>query len=285
MPEPSHTAAVIGVGLIGSAFAAAIKATGRFRDIVGSDTNAAASERALLAGMIDRSEPDPYVAVAHADLVVLASPVREIIRLIGEIGPHLKAGALVMDLGSTKAQIVAAMEQLPTTVAAVGGHPMTGPMTTGLGVADPRMFHDRIFVLTPTKRTSTATLDWCTAVLRQIGATVIVMDAERHDHITAIISHLPRFLPVALLDVAVDSGDALTMQLAAGGFRESTRKATDNIDMWTDVALTNAPQLIIAIHALQSHLDALAQTIATGDEATIRAALAEAQRRWEQRFR
>ena len=110
------------------------------------------------------------------------------------------------------------------------------------------------------------------------------MEAERHDRNTALISHLPRFLPISLLAMANQSGDDLTLQLAAGGFRDSTRLATENPAMWTDVALTNPQHIIAAIHDLQHSLDDLAQTLALGDASAIHALLETAQQQWERRF-
>ena len=149
MQEADLTAVIIGVGLLGSSLAGALKQTGRFREVVGVDVDAATLAEALQRGWIDRGETDAHHAVAAADLVILATPVRHIIRLLAELGPHFQPGSLIMDIGSTKAQVVEAMNQLPTTVAAIGGHPMTGATTSGVAGANPLIFRDRVFVLNP----------------------------------------------------------------------------------------------------------------------------------------
>ena len=284
MFERDMRAVVIGVGLMGGALAGALKQTGRFREVVGVDVDEAVLARAMQHGLIDRGEAEAPAAVAQADLVVLATPVRHIIRLLHDLAPHFKPGSLVIDIGSTKVQVVAAMDQLPPQVRAIGGHPMTGVATAGVDGADPVMFHDRVFVLTPTERSSDETIVWTQDLLHAIGASVIILDAARHDQNVALISHLPRFLPIPLLALATNSGDEMAMRLAAGGFRDKTSGAADNPSMWTDVALTNSENLLAAIRGLQAQLDALAQTIASGDEAAIRAMMQEAQVRWQKRF-
>ena len=284
MREGDISAAIIGVGLMGGSLAGALKQTGKFREVVGVDVNETTLAQAQQKGFIDRGETDVHVAASQADLIILATPVRHIIRLLKDLGPDLKEGTLVMDIGSTKAKVVAAMNQLPSTIEAIGGHPMTGAMTAGVSGANPIMFHNRTFILTPTQRSSDETVAWLQDLLKSIGANVIIMDAERHDQNTAIISHLPRFLPIPLIALATKSGDDMTMQLAAGGFRAMTSGAAENPNMWTDVVLTNPDNLIAAIRGLQGHLDELVKTIETGDESSIRSMMNDAQLQWEKRY-
>ena len=284
MREGDISAAIIGVGLMGGSLAGALKQTGKFREVVGVDVNETTLAQAQQKGFIDRGETDVHVAASQADLIILATPVRHIIRLLKDLGPDLKEGTLVMDIGSTKAKVVAAMNQLPSTIEAIGGHPMTGAMTAGVSGANPIMFHNRTFILTPTQRSSDETVAWLQDLLKSIGANVIIMDAERHDQNTAIISHLPRFLPIPLIALATKSGDDMTMQLAAGGFRAMTSGAAENPNMWTDVVLTNPDNLIAAIRGLQGHLDELVKTIEIGDESSIRSMMNDAQLQWEKRY-
>jgi prephenate dehydrogenase len=222
--------------------------------------------------------------IGDADLILLATPVRQIIQYIYEAGSLAKPGAMIMDVGSTKAAVVAAMDALPEHLAAIGGHPMTGAATTGLAGANATLFDGRPFVLTASKRTDAATQDFAESLVRDIGARLVVLDAEQHDRLVAVISHLPRVLPLALLGVADAVEDGAAWPVAAGGFRESTRKATENLEMWVDVILTNQSGLISSIRALQHQLDRLAQQIESGDEGIVKCALEEAAHDWERHF-
>ncbi len=283
MRQPS-IAGIIGLGMLGASFGLALQKTGEFTEVWGFDTLPAMRNRAMLAHAIDVACPDLETLLHGVDVVVLATPVRAIIQIMTSYATSFRPGMLVMDLGSTKAQIVAAMDALPSTLAAIGGHPMTGPVTAHQHDISADLFRGHPFVLTPTALTHPETLSWCQHLLEKIGARGIVMDAADHDRVAAIISHLPRFLPIALLALADQDQDPMPFALAAGGFQESTRKATDNIEMWLDVALTNPAGITNAIAALQQALDTLAVTIASGDEGAIRATLTHAQQVWLTRF-
>jgi prephenate dehydrogenase len=235
-------------------------------------------------GWIDRSMVSLSDAIPEADIIILATPVRPVIQIIKEVAPWVKPGAFIMDVGSTKAEIVAAMNMLPTHIQAIGGHPMTGALTTGFTRPNGAMFRDRTFVLTPTQRASEETQAYAEQLVRRIGSCPVVLGAEHHDYLGALISHLPRLLPLALIDTVYAAKDELAWDLAAGGFRESTSKATDNIATWLDVLVTNSQGIIAAIHALQECLYHLAHDIAKKDEATAQALLEGAAREWHVRF-
>ncbi len=277
-------AGIIGLGMLGASFALAIQATGIFTEVWGFDTSPAMRDRAMQAQAITVACPDLETLLRGVDVVVLATPVRAIIQILTSNAASFRPGTLVMDLGSTKAQIVAAMDALPTTLEAIGGHPMTGPVSAHQIDIGADLFRDHPFVLTPTTLTHPEALTWWQLLLEKIGARVIVMDAAAHDRVVAIISHLPRFLPIALLALADQDVDPMPFALAAGGFQESTRKVTDNIEMWLDVALTNPVGITNAIAALQQALENLASTIASGDADAIRGTLTHAQQIWLTHF-
>jgi prephenate dehydrogenase len=283
MYEQVKTCTVVGVGLIGASLAAAVKEAGICREVIGVDIDEANLASAKEKGLIDRSLP-LLDAVSEADLIILATPVRKIISMLEEMTHYVRPGTIIMDTGSTKASVVAAMNALPEHIHAIGGHPMTGATTVGLDEASARMFHNRVFVLTPTQRTNEATLLFAENLVRSIGARLIIVDAAHHDHAAAIVSHLPRLLPVALLNTAYVGKDELAWTLASGGFRETTRKASDNVPMWVDVLLTNQQGIIAAIHALQACLEEMAQQIEEGDEKTFQTLLETAALEWNDHF-
>jgi prephenate dehydrogenase len=279
-----QTAMVIGVGIIGGSFAGALKQSGKFKEVIGIDVRETVLDELLQSGYIDKAGSNLNDFIDRADFVVLATPVRESIRLITDLAPLLKSGAILMDICSTKSHVTQAMNALPSRVAAIGGHPMTGPMTLDVVGPDPNMFDKRIFILTPNERTGDGVLLWCKSLLEEIGAYVFVIDAEQHDRMVAIVSHLPRLVPIALLDIALNDQDNTTAKLAAGGFRESTRKATENLNMWIDVIMTNPTHIVRAIRSLQSSLDSLIQVVESGDQEKIHSLLTNADSQWEQLF-
>ncbi|MBA3944974.1 MAG: prephenate dehydrogenase [Herpetosiphonaceae bacterium] len=277
-------AIIVGLGLIGGSLAAALKLNGLYAEVLGVDTDRGILADALDRGLIDVGVTLLHPVVADADLIVLATPVRQIVAILRQIGPAIKPGAIVLDVGGTKEQIVSAMNALPTHVQAMGGHPMSGKNTSGLEHADAQVFRDKIFILTPTAHTSFTTQAFVEDLVLAIGARPLVLDAVQHDQVVALISHLPRLLPLALIDAAQAAGGSLAWAVAAGGFRESTKKATDNVPMWLDVLLTNPHGIVTALRAMQEQLDKLAQQIAAGDEVALRQKLEQAATTWNDHF-
>jgi len=284
MIDKVNTCVVIGLGLIGGSLAAALKEAHICQIIIGIDVDESTLAVAKQEGIIDQGSTSLFYMIHEADLVILATPVRHIIQILKEIETFVKPGCIIMDVGSTKTQVVAAMNMLPDHIQAIGGHPMSGPVTTGIGQANANMFKNKVFVLTPTQRTSASTQVFAEHLVRQIGARLVVLDADRHDHLVAIISHLPRILPIALLDTVHAANDEIAWDLAAGAFRESTHKATDNISMWLDILLTNPQEIIAAIDSLQNNLKELAHLIEEGNEAKLLTVLEAASLEWNRFF-
>lgn len=285
MTEGKKTVGVVGLGFMGASLAAALRRTGDFERVVGYDSEPAAGRRALEAGLVDEVAASAKAVAADADLLVLCTPVQRIIAYLAELGAVLRPGTVVLDIGSTKHAVTAAMDELlPDGVVPLGGHPMTGPATAGRTEPDAAVYDGRVFLLTPTPRTDPAALDWCAGLLERIGARVEVLDPERHDRLVAVVSHLPRMLPVPLLALAAQDPDPLLTSLPAGGFRESTRKATESLDMWVDVLVTNADHVAGTMRDYARAVEAVADQVAAGDEAALRALLTDAARRWSSLF-
>ena len=173
------TMAIVGLGLMGGSLAAALRdAEKRLRTgpIVGVARRAGIIEQALARGIIDRGTSDPLDAASQADVVVLATPVRTAIALMREMGPYLKPGCIVTDLGSTKTEIVQAMATLPPTVRPIGGHPMCGKEMSGLESAEPDLFQGKVYVLTPLERTPLDALALMRQMVAAIGARDLILD-------------------------------------------------------------------------------------------------------------
>ncbi|WP_423464683.1 prephenate dehydrogenase [Promicromonospora sp. MS192] len=285
MTQGNKTAGVVGLGFMGASLAAALRRTGDFERVVGYDSEPDAAGRALDAGLVDEVAASAAALAADADLLVLCTPVQRIIIYLTELGEVLRPGTVVLDIGSTKHAVTAAMDQLlPEGVIPLGGHPMTGPATAGVTEPDAVVYDGRVFLLTPTPRTDPAALHWCTGLLERIGARVEVLDPERHDRLVAVVSHLPRMLPVPLLALAADDPDPLLTRLPAGGFRESTRKATESLDMWVDVLVTNSGYVASTLREYARAVEVVADQVADGDEAALRALLTDAAQRWRSLF-
>ncbi len=264
---------VVGLGLMGGSLAGALR--GQCRAVVGVARRAATVEAALADGLVDWATSDLAEGVREADVVVLATPVRIIIQQLGEIGPLVPQGCLVMDLGSTKARIVAEMARLPEHVQPLGAHPMCGKEISGLEAADPSLYRDRTFILTPLPRTSEAALALGRALAEAVGAHVLLLEPERQDFIVATVSHLPYLLACALVATAdaTTSADPAAWEVFAGGFRDTSRVAGSDVAMMMDILLTNRDEVLKALGTYQAKLGDLTRLVASGDEEEMRAAL------------
>ncbi len=265
--------AVVGMGLMGGSLAGALR--GRCRAVIGVSRRPEATRTAIDRGLVDAATEELAAGVKQADVVILATPVRTILRQLDEIGPLLPPGCLLMDLGSTKAEIVARMAALPEHVQPLGGHPMCGKEVAGIEAAEPAMLRGRPFLLTPLPRTSAEALALGRAIVQASGARPLVVDPERHDRLVAAISHLPYLLACGLVltaeTAAVD--DSLVWQVAAGGFRDTSRLAASDVTMMMDILLTNHAPVSESLATLAEQLGELGRLIESGDEETLRQAL------------
>jgi prephenate dehydrogenase len=229
-----------------------------------------------VAGAIDFGTTDLVEGVGAADVVVLATPVRTILRLLPEVGQRARPGALVMDLGSSKAQICAAMGELPAHLQPVGGHPMCGKETAGFAAADAKLFRGRPFVLCPLPRTASAALEQARWLAEVTDARPVILDPELHDRAVAAISHLPYVVATALVRAVDAAGDATGRSLASSGFRDTSRLASSDVEMMLDILLTNREAILSWIDTFSRHLADLRAALATEDEPALRTALSTA---------
>ena len=284
------TVAVVGLGLMGGSLGGALRGgtTGPrlCRRVVGVLRRAESLPAA--APWVDEATAD-LGAVAAADAVILAMPPRTIMRLLPEIAAYLAPGAFLTDLGSTKQAIIEVMSSLRADLLVVGGHPMCGKEAGGLAAADPELYHGAPFVLCPVPDRPALALARGAALARAIGARPRILDAATHDRIVAAISHTPYMTAVALVlaaeETAGDDPASPVWQLAAGGFRDSTRVAAGELDMWGDILLTNRRAVLDHLDRLGSALQRLTSAVEQSDGATLHALLAGAQDRRRKLFR
>jgi prephenate dehydrogenase len=236
----SRHLAVVGLGLMGGSMAIALRE--RCDIITGMDMNPETRRFALDNKIVDNATDDLYSAVHQADTVILAAPVRIIIEMLQKhISTYLRSNTLLIDIGSTKADICEAMARLPVGVGAIGGHPMAGKENSGIQVAEGNLFRGRPFVLCRTRRTTPASMDRARLLVEALEAEAIEMEAERHDRIVAGISHLPYMLSASLVGTIAKEAaqDDAFWKLAAGGFRDTSRLAGSDIKMMGDILSTN----------------------------------------------
>ncbi len=236
----SRHLAVVGLGLMGGSLALALRPFAG--TVTGVEVNPAAREFALTHGVVDSATDDLKAGVSEADVVILAAPVRVILAMIHDrIGSYLRSNTLLIDIGSTKADICDSMGRLPIGIQAIGGHPMTGKESSGIEESDAALFKDRPFVLCASRRTTPATRDRALALVAAVGGTAIEMEAQRHDRVVAAISHLPYLLSSALVATVAQQAedDDAVWRLAAGGFRDSSRLAAQDLSMMGDILSTN----------------------------------------------
>lgn len=263
---------------MGGSLAKALLERSLCREVVGVARRTETVHEAMAWGVVHRATINLAEGVAGADVIVLATPVRTILRQIRQLAAMRLDPCVLLDLGSTKNDIVAAMEELPSHVQPVGAHPMCGKEMAGLAAAEPTLYEGALWVLVPMPRTSPQSL----ALARELGVAVggrpIVVDADRHDRLVAAVSHLPYSLAVALMLTVVEIGaeDELVWKLAASGFRDTSRLAASDVRMMVDILLTNRAAVSDVLRQAHAHLDHLADLLAAGDEDNLRALLVAA---------
>jgi cyclohexadieny/prephenate dehydrogenase len=264
---------LIGLGLIGSSLGWVLKQQHLANEIVGHDAKAAVRAKALELGFIDRAEADIGASVAGADLVVVCVPMQAIGPVCEAIAPHLKEGAIVTDVGSCKTKARDAMvAALPKHVHVVPGHPVAGTEHSGPEAGFPELFQQRWCILTPPAGTDAKAVRTVRNLWRQAGMKVEVMEAERHDLVLAITSHLPHLIAYTIVDTAVDLESDIkgeVVKFAAGGFRDFTRIAASDPTMWRDVFLTNKDAVLEMLGRFNEDLSTMQRAIRKGDGATL----------------
>lgn len=281
MPAPMSRVAVIGTGLIGGSLALACKSRGLADEIRGWDLRVEHAARALDRGAIDAVAASAAEAAAGCELVIVATPVRSIPAVFREIAGVLKTGAIVTDVGSIKSSVMKAAEEfLPGKVNFIGGHPMTGSELEGVEAADPDLFVNRCYILTPGLKCSPEAFALLHRMVRELGAMTLSMEAERHDRAVAVVSHLPHLLALSLMNLAMRKREetANLFYLAAGGFRDMTRIAASNPSIWMDILVENRSPLAELIEDFTDGLQGLKAMLAEGREAELRAYMYNARR-------
>jgi prephenate dehydrogenase len=253
------TVVLAGVGLIGGSVGLGLQQRFLARRVVGLDRDPAVLEAARGLGVIDEARLEAGPWLADADLVVLATPARTLERLAAEVAPFLRPDAIVTDVGSAKADVVAA---LTPRLRFVGGHPMAGSERVGVLNADPSLLENAVWVLTPTDGTDPEALAVVAELVRALGAHPIEVAPELHDRLVATVSHVPYLASVALTQLVAEADEReLLMLLAAGGFRDLTRVASGSPRMSRDMVVANRTAVRDAVARFGRALTALAERL------------------------
>jgi prephenate dehydrogenase len=258
--------AIVGVGLIGGSFALALKQAGAVREVLGVGRSPArltvARELELIDGVAD------YAEAGQADCILLALPVGETAAVLRQLAPHLKPGAIITDVGSTKANVIAAARAALGERFAdfVPAHPIAGSEQSGPGAARADLFQGKKVVLTPQADTRAGALETVEALWRATGAQTETLDADLHDRVFAAVSHLPHLAAFALVDELAQRADGDTyFHFAASGFRDFTRIAGSSPEMWRDIALANREAVLAELDAYLAAIQTLRNAVDGND--------------------
>ena len=259
---------LIGCGLMGGSFALALKRAGLVKRVVGYSKSPSTTDRARQMGVIDVEAPSALLAVAGADVVLLAVPVSATEATLKAIKHLVTPQMLIMDVGSTKADVVqAASRALRDQVGSfVPAHPITGREVSGVEHAEADLYSGRQVILTPIERTYTAQLQKAQETWTALGSRVLSMSPESHDAAFAAVSHLPHLLAFALLNsIMGQPGADDFLSLAGPGFRDFTRIAASDPKVWRDILLANREELLSQSKLFQQALKNIEQAMAKGD--------------------
>lgn len=231
-----------------------------------------AARAAESLGVVDQAATDPAHILPQADVVVFATPVRILMKQLIAFSPFYKPGAIITDLGSTKQEIIEVMADLPAELHPIGSHPMCGKEQAGLMVAEPQLYDGAPWILVPLARTPANVTEFMTNFAQAIGAKPRQLTASRHDQLVAAISHTPYLLATALVLTTqqIAKQDSAVWEVAASGFRDSSRLAASDVTMMLDILLTNRDAVLEILGQLNRQLGHLTDAVADMDETALR---------------
>jgi len=271
MPGPAlfRRIALIGVGLIGSSLARVVRRDGLAGHISACARSAATLETVARLGIADSTTTDPAEAVRGADLAIVCTPIGSYGAIARAIAPALAEGAIVSDVGSVKRAVIDALTpHLPGHIHLVPGHPLAGTEESGPEAGFDSLFEGRWFILTPPEGADPAAVDRVAELWRRAGSMIEVMDADHHDHVLALTSHIPHLIAYTIVGTAVDLEEHLKSEVirySAAGFRDFTRIAGSDPVMWRDVFLNNRGAVLEMLGRFTEDLTALQRAIRVGD--------------------
>lgn len=273
---------LVGVGLLGGSLGLAVRQRRLAGRVEGYVRRAASVIECEKIGVVDRATDDLAAAVKDADLVVLCTPLAQMRRLTEQFLPSLKRGAIVTDVGSVKASVVAELESLVASTGAhfVGGHPMAGAEKVGSSAARADLFEHAVCVITPTAKSSSEAVRRVEEFWKSLGARPLRLAPEAHDDLVARSSHLPHVVAAELANYILSPVHPKEQaQLCAGGFRDSTRIASGSPEMWRDIALANRVNLDRVLGVFIEDLQEFQHALEHGDAKAVEEFFVKAKQR------
>lgn len=270
--NPFSHVALIGLGLIGSSIARAVRETLPHVTLSGFDADQAVSARASEIGLVDHLAQSAGAAVADADLVILCVPVGAMRAAAAAIAADLPAGAVVSDVGSSKASVAAALREALPEAVIIPAHPVAGTENSGPDAGFSTLFQGRWCILTPTAGAGDSDVARLSGFWKMLGAKVEIMDAEHHDLVLAVTSHLPHLIAYTIVGTASDLEsvtESEVIKYSAGGFRDFTRIAASNPIMWRDIFLANKDAVLEMLQRFNEDLTMLQRAIRWDDADTL----------------
>jgi cyclohexadieny/prephenate dehydrogenase len=269
MSVPFSRICLIGLGLIGSSLARAIRSADKTCEIIAYDASEAVRARVAELGLANLVAPTLADAVMGADLVILCTPVLSYEKIAADMMAHLMPGAVVSDVGSVKNAVLDAVAKyIPATCHFVPAHPVAGTENSGPESGFATLFRNRWCILTPPEGTDPAAIETVSAFWRAIGADVEIMDAKHHDLVLAVTSHIPHLIAYTIVGTASDLEGVTKSEVikySAGGFRDFTRIAASDPTMWRDVFLTNKDAVLEVLQRLSEDISLLQRAIRWGE--------------------
>ena len=273
---------IIGVGLLGGSIGLAVKRRKLAREVAGFVRRAASLKDCEQAGAVDYATTDLLAAVSNADLVILCTPLAQMRPLVQQFLPALKAGAIVTDVGSVKADVVRELESLVRKSGAhfVGSHPMAGGEKMGVRAARADLYANAVCVVTPTKKSNPNAIRELEQFWKSLGARTRRLDAAQHDLLVSRSSHLPHVVSAALTNLVLHPANPQTQAgLCATGFRDATRIASGSPEMWRDIALANRKNVSRAMDAFVAELKKFQSALKRNDSKAVEKFFAAAKAR------
>lgn len=274
--------AIIGTGLIGTSLGLALQQVHEVDDVAGYDRDTDRLSTALQRGGLTEAALSAEEAVTGADVVVLAVPASAVADVARSVAGSVRTGAIVTDVASVKTAVVSTLQQvLPDDVWLVGGHPMAGSHETGPEHATAELFVGATYLLTPTTHTDPEAYRTLHRLVAGVGARPMAVDPVHHDRLVAVISHLPQLAATTLMNLATEQArqqHAGLLLLAAGGFRDATRVAASNPDLWLDICAENRDAIVGVLDDYATRISQLRATVAAADDDQLHRVLVDAQR-------
>lgn len=265
--------AIIGIGLIGGSLGLCLKdKLGDEIFITGLCRTEQSMRRAMELGAVDLATSDLKELVDDADIIFLSPPVLQIVPMVKKILPFLKSGAILTDAGSTKKYIWQELKKiLPPDIFYIAGHPMTGKEKSGVEAADKNLFKGKAYVIAEDTGAPKTAHEKLMSILNLTEANFFEIDIAKHDRCASIISHVPHLTAAALVTLLNDAGNDLDscLKLVGGGFKDTTRIASSNADMWADICMTNGEAIATHLRDLQDILGNVIEAIENHDRQAV----------------